>query len=51
MIYFKGTRGGNYRGGNRGYNNNVNGYQKNAQYQQNNDQYHQVHSAPPSQQQ
>ncbi|CAF1005912.1 unnamed protein product [Rotaria sordida] len=49
--HYRGNRGGNYRGGNRGYHNNTNGYQKPAQYQQNNDQRQQIRSAPPSQQQ
>lgn len=49
-LLFKGNRGGNYRGGNRGYHNNANGYQKSAQYQKG-DQRQQIRSAPSSQQQ
>ncbi|CAM2715170.1 unnamed protein product [Rotaria socialis] len=45
------NRGGNPRGGNRGYYNNSNEYQKPAPYQQNNEQRQQIRSAPPSEQQ
>lgn len=48
---YRGNRGGNPRGGNRGYYNNSNEYQKSAQYQQNNEQRQQIRSAPPSEQQ
>ena len=49
--HYRGNRGGNYRGGNRGYQNNGNGYQKSAQNQQDTDQRQQIRSAPPSSQQ